>query len=143
MRLWHKNLIPLLPKQQLLGQWRECCSIARNIVVNGTPNHILVNRIMDYEPWHLMAYAILVAKEMERRGYKVDRYKFFKWFDQFDYGSVKTHDITFDELFAGWHNLRYLKQCYYNLQEKAARGGITVHEWKLIDEYCHKFESIY
>lgn len=25
MRLWHKDLIPYLPRQQLLGQWRECC----------------------------------------------------------------------------------------------------------------------
>nr|DAZ75898.1 MAG TPA: Pyrimidine dimer DNA glycosylase [Caudoviricetes sp.] len=23
MRLWHKALIPYLPKQQLLGQWRS------------------------------------------------------------------------------------------------------------------------
>jgi uncharacterized protein (TIGR02328 family) len=31
MRLWHKDLISVLPRQQLLGQWRECCLIARNI----------------------------------------------------------------------------------------------------------------
>lgn len=30
------------------------------------------------------------------------------------------------------HNDRYLKQCYYNLQEKADRGIITKEEWKLI-----------
>ena len=48
MRLWHKDLIPVLPRQQLLSQWRECCCIARNIVENGTPNHILVNKILDY-----------------------------------------------------------------------------------------------
>lgn len=29
MRLWHKDLIEVLPRQQLLGQWRECCAIAK------------------------------------------------------------------------------------------------------------------
>ena len=41
MRLWHKDLIPYLPKQQLISQWRECCCIAKNIADNGTPNHLL------------------------------------------------------------------------------------------------------
>ena len=27
MRLWHEQLIPILPKNQLLGQHRECCAI--------------------------------------------------------------------------------------------------------------------
>lgn len=129
MRLWHKDLIQVLPKQQLLGQWRECCAIARNIAVNGTPNHLLVNKIMDYPKWHFSAYAITVAKEMENRGYKVDRYKFFKWFDKWDEGTVKTHDIASEELFKGWHNDRYFRQCFYNLQEKYDCEGISFEDW--------------
>ena len=27
MRLWHEKLIHLLPKNQLLGQHRECCAL--------------------------------------------------------------------------------------------------------------------
>jgi len=27
MRLWHYKLIPHLPRQQLLGQHRECCAM--------------------------------------------------------------------------------------------------------------------
>jgi uncharacterized protein (TIGR02328 family) len=27
MRLWHYKLIPYLPRQQLLGQHRECCAL--------------------------------------------------------------------------------------------------------------------
>lgn len=30
MRLWHEELIPLLPRQQLLGQHRECCAMRGN-----------------------------------------------------------------------------------------------------------------
>ena len=48
MRLWHKDLIPYLPKEQLVSQWRECSSIAGAIIKNGTPNHGLVNYVLDY-----------------------------------------------------------------------------------------------
>ena len=27
MRLWHQDLIPKLPRPQLLGQHRECCAL--------------------------------------------------------------------------------------------------------------------
>lgn len=30
MRLWHEELIPLLPRKQLLGQHRECCALRGN-----------------------------------------------------------------------------------------------------------------
>lgn len=52
MRLWHKDLIPYLLKLQLLSQWRECCAICSNIANKGTPNHILVNKIMDNKGIH-------------------------------------------------------------------------------------------
>ena len=81
MRLWHKDLIAVLPKQQLLGQWRECCCIARNISVNGTPNHLLVNKILNYPTGDFWSYAIYVYQEMIRRGYKADFQRFSKWFD--------------------------------------------------------------
>ena len=56
MRLWHKELIPYLPRQQLLGQWRECCAIAKSIAETGTPNHVLVNKIMEYPKPHFVLY---------------------------------------------------------------------------------------
>ena len=30
MRLWHEEIILLLPKNQLLGQHRECCALRGN-----------------------------------------------------------------------------------------------------------------
>lgn len=126
MRLWHKDLIPVLPKQQLLGQWRECCCIARNIAVNGTPNHLLVNKIMDYPPEHFNRFAGIVRDEMLHRGYNCDYNKFLQ------YRMFCGHQISHDDLFAGWHNDRYLLQCFCNLQEKYDCGGITDEEWTLI-----------
>ena len=126
MRLWHKDLIPVLPKQQLLGQWRECCCIARNIAVNGTPNHLLVNKIMDYPLEDFYSYAAKVYRELEYRGYKCDWFKFSKW----KIGNFTIIDNI--ELFNNWHNDRYLMQCFYNLQEKYDCGGISHEEWEQI-----------
>ena len=109
MRLWHIDLLEVLPRQQLLSQWRECCCIARNISVNGTPNHLLVNKILDYDLSDFYSYSILVSNEMLRRGYKVDRSKFEKY--------CKC-DRFISRPFEGWHNDRYFLQCFYNLQEK-------------------------
>lgn len=135
MRLWHKDLIPVLPRQQLLGQWSECCLIAKNIVKNGTPNHILVNKIMNYPIEHFYRYAFNVYEEMIYRNYKVDDTKFSKWFNAewSDYISVKN-----DKLFADWHNERYFRQCIFNLEEKYDCGGITKDEWEKIREYTWK-----
>ena len=129
MRLWHKDLIPILPKQQLLGQWRECCLIAKNISVNGTPNHILVNKIMDYPIDHFLYYVGSIYTEMLTRGYKCT----WKSFEQYrlcpKYGRIKCNS---DMLFYNWHNDRYLQQCFYNLQEKYDCGGIPTEEWKTL-----------
>lgn len=132
MRLWHKDLIPVLPRQQLVSQWRECCCIARNIAVNGTPNHLLVNKIMDYNISHFIRYTTLVVEELLKRGYNVETSKFTKWIDW-----SKVEAMGSDELFADWHNDRYLIQCYHNLQEKYDCGGITEHEWHDIVTYWH------
>ena len=129
MRIWHKDLIQVLPRQQLLGQWRECCAIARNIAVNGTPNHVLVNRVMEYPTAHLWKYGWMIYQEMLRRGYKADYYKFEDWIRE----PAEDEQIpSEDELFEGWHNGRYLRQCLYNLEEKADCGAIPREEWKTI-----------
>ena len=49
MRLWHTSLIKVLPREQLIAQWRELSACAGSIQQKGTPNHILVNFIIDYD----------------------------------------------------------------------------------------------
>lgn len=137
MRLWHKDLIKVLPKQQLLGQWRECCCIAKNISTKGTPNHLLVNKILDYPIEHFHRYAQEIAYEMMHRGYKcnTDRFK------SYNKNGVKFIDMpSYIHLFVNWHDDRYLRQCLYNLEEKAMCGGIFKEEWNVIyQKYCDKF----
>lgn len=130
MRLWHKDLISYLPKNQLIGQWRECCAIAKNIAEKGTPNHILVNRIMEYPLEHFLRYTELIQIEMNNRGYNADLSKFYRFFGP---ASEKIlcnllNIVDYSNLFSYWHNDRYLKQCYYNLQEKFDCGGISVED---------------
>ena len=136
MRLWHKDLIPYLPRQQLLGQWRECCCIARNIAKNNTPNHILVNKIMDYPTEHFVIYSFYVACVMINRGYKVKLGKFTQHMCvspsvTFSKSFKAIDDVGLD-IFPDWHNDRYFWQCYYNLQEKYDCGGLTDEEWGII-----------
>lgn len=132
MRIWHKDLIPVLPRQQMLGQWRECCLIAHCIVENGTPNHLIVNRVMHFPMEHFATYCRLVYMEMIKRGFKPDWNKLDAYF-------VNLPEVEYDELFLGWHNNRYLRQCYSNLQEKFDCGGIPVREWAAI---CYALKGV-
>lgn len=70
MRLWHQALIPLLPRQQLLGQHRECCALRGK---GWGRKHATVDYVFTHIPERLVAYHYLVMDEMERRGYKPDK----------------------------------------------------------------------
>ena len=132
MRLWHKDLIRVLPRQQLLGQWRECHLIAKEISKKGTPNHILVNPIIEYPLNHFYNYCQLVVRVMINRGYTASTEKIYEY--------LKDKDMDFYTLDKGiifdkWHTDRYLYQCMSNLEEKYDRGGITKEEWGVVLDY--------
>lgn len=140
MRLWHYQLIPYPPRQQLISQWRECCAIARNLAKKGTPNHLLVNKILNYHYSDFTEYANMVVQEMNRRYYKVsiasksnfekNILSYIKTIDLLEETKKKTSVFIFHK----WHNDRYLKQCLYNLQEKYDCGGIDVIDWEFIED---------
>lgn len=132
MRLWHKDLIQYLPRQQLLGQWRECCLIAKQIAEKGTPNHVLVNRVMEYPDDAFIGYTCKVMVEMYKRGYRCEKNRFVKYIDPNRESSWLNCADKY--IFPGWHNDRYLKQCLANLQEKADCGAIPAEEWKRITD---------
>ena len=101
MRLWHKDLIPLLPTMQLKGQWRECCLIAKALH-DGNLNHILVNRVKDYPLEHFLRYGELVQIEMLNRGFKADLGKFVPYLEDTscDFDVIVPYKSVFD----GWHD---------------------------------------
>jgi uncharacterized protein (TIGR02328 family) len=137
MRLWHKDLIDILPRQQLLSQWRELCCIAKNIATNGTPNHLLVNKILDYSVNDFLTYTEKVISEMRRRGYKVSDKSYKNFYENIKIASKSFSKYSGVVLYEGWHNNRYLRQCCCNLQEKFDCGGITPTEWSYISDYMH------
>ena len=129
MRLWHKDLIPVLPREQLVAQWRELSAIAGNIKTKGTPNHILVNKVMKYPMNHFITYAAAVRAEMTRRGYRTMNSVWNK------ITSVADGDyniLPLDEIYHGWMTETYLTICYYNLLEKYMCGGITQEDFDKI-----------
>ena len=146
MRLWHKDLLPYLPSQQLISQWRECCAIIGALAKDHTPNHCLVNKVVDYDPEHFRVYSNLVIEQFRIRGYSIteaslDRFNrdFLAWKhyiqEQLPY-EIDTIVVNETDLFKGWHSKRYLRQCYYNLQEKFDCGAITEEEWdRVINGY--------
>jgi len=128
MRLWHIELLPVLPKQQLIGQLRECVAMALRIHRDGCINNILINRMRDYPIEHFKAYCNAVIAEIERRGYNVSgitKRKLIEYLGDLDAEQT--------EIFSEWHNKRYLRQCLYNLQEKYDCGGIRQEEWEVIE----------
>ncbi len=126
MRLWHTDLIDVLPRQQLLGQWRELNSIFKN-----QNRHILINFVYDYPKEHLLKYCFKVTREMRDRGYSFNVYNAEKYFE-FDKHAYSFIETAFPEKMTD----RYLKQCLYNLQEKYDCGGITTEEWqRIVDKF--------
>ena len=128
MRLWHKDLIHVLPREQLVAQWRELSAIAGNILKKGTPNHILVNKIMDYSFDDFITYAKYVRDEMTRRGYRTMNSVWDKIISVTDNYTL----IDIDNVYPFWMNDTYLNICYYNLLEKYLCGGITEADWEKI-----------
>ena len=74
MRLWHQSLIKYLPRQQLLGQHRECCALRGK---GWGRNHSVVNYVFTHSPAYLVAYHYLVMNEMKERGYNPNE----KWYE--------------------------------------------------------------
>ena len=154
MRCWDKRLIPLLPDDQLAGQWRECCEIASNLATLGTPNHLLVNRILEYPIDHFYTYtSMLVIPEMKRRGYMIHEETWSKFIENLtEFCGHSTFSlIDFDQLFQGWMSTRYLHQCIDNLEELYDCGGIELKDWfkivngvRSLDAFCQEtFDALF
>ena len=144
MRLWHRDLIPYLPRQQLVAQWRELCCLIKSIARHETPNHLLVNKVLDSRG-DFYAYTQLVLGEMVKRGYKISNSSSAKFNYYFNWSKhcFKENSTHFN-VYPYWHNQRYLLQCIANLSEKFDCGGISETEWKVIaDAFPEQMKIFY
>lgn len=120
MRLWHQDLISKLPRQQLLGQHRECCALRGN---GWGKKHSTVDYIYKYGLHYLVEYHALVMEEMEKRGYIIDQL----WWDASYRGKSCGYDETIginylsklrpDPIYPE-HNDDYMCECVANLSRK-------------------------
>ena len=131
VRLWHYKLIPVLPKEMLVSQWRECIAIKRQWE-KGILKHRLVSYVMDYDKKYFFSYTCDVIIELSRRNIKYNE-KLLKEIAEF---CIKNENEVFESNFCYYkeHNDRYFKQCYYNLEEKHDRGIISDEEWNPIND---------
>ncbi|AOV07758.1 TIGR02328 family protein [Sporosarcina ureilytica] len=116
MRLWHEDLLTELPRQQLLGQHRECCAL-RGLGWN--KKHATVNYVFDHDPYKLFQYHMKVINEMKRRGYKNDPL----WENPAYRGKqCSSYEVVVIEQESKpiypEHNECYMKECLENLAEK-------------------------
>lgn len=111
MRLWHHNLLSVLPKTQLLAQWRELNSIFAK-----EDRHILINYIYDYSKDDLFTYTQQVLHEMRIRNVNI------RTVDKMEHYFVDGPFENVPHPFARHHNDEYFEICYFNLKEKFMRG---------------------
>ena len=126
MRMWHKDLIAILPREQLIAQWRELSAIAGAIQTKGTPNHMLVNFVLDYDYDNFITYAKLVREELTRRNYKTMDSVWNKITAlKPDWNLMPIEDVYFRKM-----NDFYFDVCLYNLMEKITCGGIKEEPYR-------------
>lgn len=122
MRLWHQDLLAFLPRQQLLGQHRECAALRGK---GWGRKHATVDYVFEHSPYRLYAYHVLVMEEMKKRGYQPDE----DWYDK-DYRgkAIAAHAHLADEALANpiypEYDAAYLTECLDNLLRK----GIEVEK---------------
>ena len=115
MRLWHISLVKHLPRQQLLGQHRECCALRGK---GWGRRHATVNYVFQYHPLMLFNYHVSVMDELKRRGYQVDKL----WLDSKYRGKLLNY-APYNEggdMFETYpeHDERYFAECIDNLKSK-------------------------
>lgn len=132
MKLWHQKLIPYLPRQQLLGQHRECCALRGK---GWDRKHSTVDYVFTHPPAYLIAYHNLIMDEMKKRGYKPDNIWTNATYRGKELGQNWNKDNGWD--ITEWlyyyslenpiypeHNDEYLKECLENLKNK----GIEIND---------------
>ena len=122
MRLWHEQIIHLLPRNQLLGQHRECCALRGN---GWNKKHKTVDYVFTYSPYNLFIYHSKIMDEMEKRGYRVSaewRDKNYRGQKAESYSNLEKTNIStpiYKE-----HNDEYLLECIENLAGKGIKLDI-------------------
>lgn len=128
MRIWSRDLIPYLPKKQLMAMRYELGDMIKQY-----PHikHGLVKFANNYDINYLFYYFRLVVSEFEKRGIKHNtQYDL----DIADIASTRDGIYLCEEYRFAEDNEEYLKICLMNLYEKHIRNMIPEQEWQVIED---------
>lgn len=115
MRLWHIDLVSKLPRQQLLGQHRECCALRGN---GWGRKHSTVDYVFKYSFTSLVIYHRKVMDEMIKRGYKPDTMWMYLNYRGKNCDWINPHiNEDYIERYPE-HNDEYYQECIDNLRAK-------------------------
>ncbi len=138
MRIWHYELLPYLPDLQFRGQLRELVTIMRDWRDKGKTNHLLINRVMEYDKAELTEYFFVYENEYNRRYTNKLNIKYNREFVNFAGRRMRQVYI-----YTGWHDKEYLRVCMANLYEKhffgIGKSRITDEEWARL---CEGYKKI-
>ena len=139
MRIWHYELLPYLPDAQFKGQLRELVAIMHDWRNKGKTNHLLINRVMEYERNELVRYYVhYEVVYHERYGRWIDQ-KYWQEFKCFQKEETDKKKYYSDD----WHTKEYLRSNMANLWEKHFMGigksRITDEEWETL---CRGYKII-
>ena len=125
MRLWHRDLIKDLPREQILGQNSECAGMRGN---GWGKKHSAVDYVFTHDYSMLYWYHMLIIEEMERRGYNPDPL----WKQQNYRGKVLGFDFSrfaSGDNYADYpeHDAGYYAWCVNDITKKLAEKGVKYH----------------
>lgn len=142
MRLWHEDLLPYLPRQQILGQNRELAALRGK---GWLKSHETVNYIFKHNPYYLYQYHLLVLQEMTNRGYKPNKL----WYNA-NYRGKKCKPYIFDIIpeldikrpIYPEHNNNYLIECVLNLHKKFTEAPVGKYKETELNKFYNKYNYI-
>lgn len=101
----------------------------------------MVSYVIDYSKEYYLNYIQRVIEELSKRNIKYNHKYYNEIFDFCD------NDINYEyrqaQLIYPEHDKIYLRECLYNLEEKAIRGIISKEEWKVIYNQFKDFTELW
>ena len=133
-RIYHKDLIPVLPDNLLIFQLYDCLSISEELYFNGEPEDIITKKITKYMPDEFYTYFKLVCDEIIKRkinsNIQLDEFEenFVRNLSKYS-GRETFSIIDYPRLFEGWHSTRYLQQCILQIEELYDNEFVELKDW--------------
>lgn len=141
MRLWHYEMISILPKNILIKLWHDCEAIGSNLERKGTTGDVKCDRILDYNYCTFEEYCTRVHNTMILRHYKINNRLGQLLFARIKANADKFHpsDIVTVGVYKNWHNLDYFDLCYKLIKELHDCNVVKDDDWfGFNDGYHHK-----